>query len=143
MLMRSATGQARRILRLCSLKPVRRGLGNTQPSSLFLPVQLRVFPRTYSRSRRVSRDVATASGLRLGLTEKEIEDILGKPTERHSSSLVYTSLGHRKMTDEERRNFQQTFPQSGAFDMLVMTLIKLKLMDGHVTWFQVAYTVTT
>jgi len=100
-------------------------------------------PRTCSRSRRVSRDVATASGLRLGLTEKEIEDILGKPTERHSSSLVYTSLGHRKMTDEERRNFQQTFPQSGAFDMLVMTLIKLKLMDGHVTWFQVAYTVTT
>ena len=93
-------------------------------------------PRTCSRSRRVSRDVATASGLRLGLTEKEIEDILGKPTERHSSSLVYTSLGHRKMTDEE----QQTFPQSGAFD--IMTLIKLKLVDGHVTWFQVAYTVT-
>jgi len=40
------------------------------------------------------------------------------------------------MTDEE----QQTFPQSGAFD--IMTLIKLKLVDGHVTWFQVAYTVT-
>jgi hypothetical protein len=73
-----------------------------------------VDPRACTPSDRITRDLATPSGLRLGLSVKGVEVALGKATESRGSTLVYKSLDQRKMTEEERRYFQQTFPQSGS-----------------------------
>jgi hypothetical protein len=94
-------------------------------------------------SEQIARHLATLSGLRLGLSVKEIENILGKPSERHGNTLIYESVEPVKMTDDERRYFQKTFPQSGSFDMLAMTRIKFVLINTRVVSLQVLYTVTT
>jgi len=56
-------------------------------------------------SELVSKSLATASGLRLGLTKKELEKIAG-PTKVGSASAKYEYLCRRQMTPEEIAGFK-------------------------------------
>jgi hypothetical protein len=59
-----------------------------------------------TKSALVSRNIATESGLRLGLTTQETEAVAGRPTERGSSTLKYEYVCRQKMTDEQIRGFK-------------------------------------
>jgi hypothetical protein len=54
----------------------------------------------------VSRSLATGSGLRLGLTNKEVQEIAGRPTTVGSQSAKYEYLCRAKMTEAEIKNFK-------------------------------------
>ena len=54
----------------------------------------------------VSQNVATASGLRLGLTQKQLEEIAGKPTKSGAVTSKYEYLCRRKMTADEINRFK-------------------------------------
>jgi hypothetical protein len=53
------------------------------------------------RSNRVSSDLATGTGLRLGLSRAEVEAILGKPDSVHGNRVSYCRAFKRKATKEE------------------------------------------
>ncbi len=57
-------------------------------------------------SAQVSRNVATTSGLRLGLTQNQLEQIAGKPTKSGSETSKYEYLCRAKMTPEEIKGFK-------------------------------------
>ncbi len=57
-------------------------------------------------SARVSHDLSTASGLRLGLTQEQLERIAGKPTAQKSSSMKYDYVCRQKMTEQEIKRFK-------------------------------------
>lgn len=57
-------------------------------------------------SKEVSRNVSTASGLRLGLTEQKLERIVGKPTKHGRTSMKYEYLCRSKMTDDQIKGFK-------------------------------------
>ena len=59
-----------------------------------------------ARSKSVFRTLATASGLRLGLNEREFETIAGQPTKRGPGSAKYDYLCRSKMTEEEIEGFK-------------------------------------
>ena len=64
-------------------------------------------PSQCASSTLVSRNVATASGLRLGLSKNELEEIAGRPTKVGSAaSAKYEYLCRRKMTGEEIKGFK-------------------------------------
>lgn len=54
----------------------------------------------------VSKELATMSGLRLGLSEEEVVEILGSPIERGTSRFVYEITSERPPTAEEIRDFR-------------------------------------
>lgn len=66
------------------------------------------FPHTSqcTSSNSVSRSLRTQSGIRLGLTKADLEQILGKPTKRGSKSDRYNFLCRRKMTEDEIKGFK-------------------------------------
>jgi hypothetical protein len=59
-----------------------------------------------STSAKVSHDLTTSSGLRLGLTHSQLEGIAGKPTRVRRSSVNYDYICRQKMTDEEIKGFK-------------------------------------
>jgi hypothetical protein len=54
----------------------------------------------------ISQNLATASGLRLGLTKNELQGIAGRPTKVGSASSKYEYLCRRKMTGKEIKGFK-------------------------------------
>lgn len=54
----------------------------------------------------VSENLATTSGLRLGLTKNELAELLGTPTKTGSASVKYEYLCRRKITEEEVKGFK-------------------------------------
>lgn len=54
----------------------------------------------------VSRNLATASGIHLGLTKSELENFEGTPTRATSTRDIYDYLCRRKMTEEEIKSFK-------------------------------------
>lgn len=57
-------------------------------------------------SKAVSRSLHTQSGIGLGLTNADLEQIVGKPTEHATRSLKYNFLCRRKMTADEINRFK-------------------------------------
>jgi hypothetical protein len=66
------------------------------------------FPRASqcTISKAVSRSLHTQSGIRLGVTKADLEQIAGKATELAARSLKYSFLCRRKMTDDEVKRFK-------------------------------------
>lgn len=63
-------------------------------------------PSQCASSTLISQNLATASGLRLGLTKNELEEIAGRPTKVGSASAKYEYLCRRKMTGKEIKGFK-------------------------------------
>ena len=61
-------------------------------------------------SRAVSKDVATASGLKLGLTPAEVKSILGDPTDESIGFLGYEFHLQRKLTEAEIKEIELERP---------------------------------
>lgn len=59
-----------------------------------------------SSSKRVSRVLTTASGIRLGLTRSELQTIAGTPTQTKPTLDKYDFLCRRKMTQDEINGFK-------------------------------------
>jgi hypothetical protein len=59
------------------------------------------------KSRAVTADVGTASGLRLGLTPSQVESILGKPTARQNDRLIYSRSIRKRNSPRELKRLRQ------------------------------------
>ena len=59
-------------------------------------------------SKLVSRNLSTASGLKLDISRSQIEQIAGQPTQNRTTSIKYDYVCRRKMTDEEIKRFKTT-----------------------------------
>ena len=63
------------------------------------------------QSKRVSKRLSTASGLRLGLTRPEVEAVLGHPDATSRDELVYSRQFEQKSTPQEFEVFRSDYPQ--------------------------------
>jgi len=63
-------------------------------------------PSHCAPSTLISQKLATASGLRLGLSKNELEGMAGRPTKVGPASARYEYLCHRKMTGKEIKGFK-------------------------------------
>ena len=61
-------------------------------------------------SERVSLQTSTVSGLRLGLTQKQVIAILGKPSLQRKDQLVYSLHATKKLTEEELKLVRKNHP---------------------------------
>lgn len=59
------------------------------------------------KSRVVTTNVSTASGLRLGLTPSQVESILGKPTARKNDRLIYFRSIRKRNSPRELKRLRQ------------------------------------
>jgi hypothetical protein len=69
-------------------------------------------PQTVNRcanSRLVSSSLATASGLRLGMSRRQIMALLGAPTRTREDRFIYESTYDRPPTPEEVKHFNDAF----------------------------------
>ncbi len=62
------------------------------------------------RSKLVSRNLSTQSGLRLGLSRPEVEVILGKPDAATGESIFYSREVKRKATKKEFAEMRRDYP---------------------------------
>jgi hypothetical protein len=63
------------------------------------------------QSKRVSKKLSTASGLKLGLTRSEAEAILGRPDATSPDEIVYSRQFEQKSTPQEFEVFRRDYPQ--------------------------------
>jgi hypothetical protein len=61
-------------------------------------------------SKLVSNELSTASGLKLGLTRKEVEAILGQPDASTENELVYSRGFEKRSTPKEFETFRKEYP---------------------------------
>ncbi len=87
----------------------------------------------------VSRNVATRSGLGLGLTQEQVHTKLGNPTKAGPVSAEYEYLCRRKMSDEEIKGFKTgnhwDVTADPYFDR--MSWINVRFMNGMVSRLEV------
>jgi hypothetical protein len=62
-------------------------------------------------SEKISRTLSTPSGLRLGLTRKQVEAILGKPDMVADNRFVYFRENERKTTADEFERLRRDYPE--------------------------------
>jgi hypothetical protein len=62
-----------------------------------------------ANSRLVSSSLATASGLRLGMSRRQIMALLGTPTKMREDRFIYESTYDRPPTPEEVKHFNDAF----------------------------------
>jgi len=62
------------------------------------------------QSKRVSKSLSTASGLRLGLTRSEVEAVLGHPDATTANEFVYSRQFDRKTTPTEFETMRREYP---------------------------------
>jgi hypothetical protein len=65
-----------------------------------------------TRSKQVSGDLSTASGLKLGLTSEEFKATLGKPDAVVGNKLVYSREIKRKSTPKQFERQRKEYPES-------------------------------
>ena len=63
------------------------------------------------QSKRVSKRLSTASGLRLGLTRSEVEAVLGHPDATTADEFVYSREFEQKSTPQQFEVFRRDYPQ--------------------------------
>ncbi len=64
-----------------------------------------------AKSTLVARDIATASGLHLGLTRAQVESILGSPTLRAGDKLIYWNQVAKRSSSEELAKAREQYPK--------------------------------
>lgn len=62
------------------------------------------------QSKRVSKSLSTASGLRLGLTRSEVEAVLGHPDATTADEFVYSRQFDKKSNPSEFATFRKEYP---------------------------------
>jgi hypothetical protein len=105
------------------------------------------------RTEKVNREIATVSGIHLGLTQDQVVAILGLPT-RRSANTMYYDLETKKPNDpqyiaemvkqehQENPNYNlKMLHDDAAFYDLGVT-VKASFTDGALTRFEMAYTAT-
>lgn len=93
----------------------------------------------------VTPEIATASGLKLGLSRHDVLNILGQPTKATSNRLLYKSESKRSMTAEEVTRFKQAYPGEDNSDLkvFVTTEIRLFFRNSKLSSIDVSHTETT
>jgi hypothetical protein len=93
----------------------------------------------------VTPEIATASGLKLGLSRDDVLRILGQPTEASANRLVYKSESKRPMTEEEVSRYRQAYPGEATSDFTVFVTTEIKLSFRNLKLFSinVSHTKTT
>jgi hypothetical protein len=80
------------------------------------PIEFRLFlgsPQQRKRcasSSKISYSLSTASGLKLGMSQRRVILILGRPSKRHGNHFVYESPHLRPLTPEEQKRAKETYP---------------------------------
>ena len=106
-------------------------------------VEFRLFtrnPQTVNqcvKSKLISAGLATASGLRLGLTEVEVVKILGPPLKKQSNSFTYEVSYNRPLTSKEIRRFKDANQPEPA-SIFVYGKIDLRFRQGKLDWIDIA-----
>jgi hypothetical protein len=59
----------------------------------------------------VARNIATSSGLRLGLTRAQVEGILGRPTAHDGDTLIYWNQVAKRSSPEELTRAREQYPK--------------------------------
>ena len=59
----------------------------------------------------VSRSLATASGLQLGMTSAQVIAIIGKPTKRRENELVYSFSVGKKTSAKDLKDARERNPE--------------------------------
>lgn len=72
-----------------------------------------------SRSSKISRSIATHSGLKLGLTQEEVIQILGKPSLQKQDDLQYFLEFNKKTSPEELARLRKENPNLGEEEFIL------------------------
>jgi len=96
-------------------------------------------------SSKISRNVVTGAGLRLGQTRGQVIAILGKPTIEGKNTLTYSFSVRKKTSPEDLKQAQRYHPELddkdllkefGFYDLNASVIAKFK--EGHLTYLAVS-----
>ena len=73
-------------------------------------------------SKAISRDLATTSGLRLGMTPAQVIAIFGKPTKRHKDDFIYSFLVTKKTSPNDLKQARDRNPAMREKDFLATSV---------------------
>ncbi|HET7208762.1 MAG TPA: hypothetical protein VFI95_19450 [Terriglobales bacterium] len=79
----------------------------------------------------VSRNLATVSGLRLGLTKKELEKIAGRPTKDGTRSVKYDYVCRSKMTADEVKGMKDVNGWDATSDPYFDRMSWIEVLYAH------------
>jgi hypothetical protein len=96
-------------------------------------------------SKAISQSLATASGLHLGMTPAQVIAILGKPTKRRESELVYSFLVRKKTSPKDLKEARERNPEMNEKDFQANygyydlgTGVVAKFVDSKLTYLAVS-----
>jgi hypothetical protein len=96
-------------------------------------------------SNAISRSLATASGLHLGMTPAQVIAILGKPTKRRENELVYSFLIRKKTSPKDLKEARERNPEMSEKDFQsnyayydLGTGVVAKFLDSKLTYLAVS-----
>jgi hypothetical protein len=98
------------------------------------------------KTNKVSMNLSTVTGLRLGLQRAQIEAILGKPDFASGNSIAYSRQFYRKATKEEfersRREYPETLTDETAhqeFDLVNVTMqLEARFEDSRLYYIYIS-----
>jgi hypothetical protein len=91
----------------------------------------------------VSHDVRTMSGLKLGLSKREVVSILGPPTEKDKDILSYNFSRQVKLTEGEILKIEKSFPSVREHPFYdVSVFIRASFVDGKLISLLISKTET-
>jgi hypothetical protein len=104
-----------------------------------------------AKSKQVSMNTATASGLKLGLTRGQVETILGKPDFVKGDTLVYSREIEKRATTEEfermRNQYAEKLSDKAAHEMfdsyVVESYLEVRFLDSRLSYLVVSSASTT
>jgi len=73
-------------------------------------------------SKAISRDLATTSDLRLGMTPAQVIAIVGKPTKRHEGDFIYSFLVTKKTSPNDLKEARDGNPAMSEKDFLATSV---------------------
>ncbi len=95
------------------------------------------------RTPLIMAEIATASGLKLGLSREKVLRILGKPARTTGNRFVYISDFYRPRTPEEITQFKAAYPGEDVLDIRSYTQITLSFRNSRLSCIDVSHTETT
>jgi hypothetical protein len=80
------------------------------------PIEFRLFQGSSpevercASSSNISHSLSTTRGLKLGMIQRQVITLLGRPPKRHRNHFLYESSHLRPLTPEERKRAKETYP---------------------------------
>lgn len=90
-----------------------------------------------AKSKLISANLATSSGIKLGLRKDEVIQLLGPPSKKHQNSFIYEVSYDRPPTPEEIKRSKDAYQPVPA-SISVYGRIDLRFQQGKVVWVDVA-----